>query len=409
MKVLLVNTSDQAGGAAVACRRLMEALADDGVEVRMLVRDKSTSDSRIATVKAPWQKAVERLLLLPFMGFSWKRSWGIDTNILGADITATEAFQWADVVHLHWVNQGMISMRELEKIVRSGKKVVWTMHDAWCSTGGCHLTLDCEHYKTGCRDCSLVSKPFGNALIHRSWQQKSHLYEHAHIHFTSCSNWLRSNAKASLLMKDQKICVIPNPIDGRIFHKTDKTAARQQLNLPADRRLILFVAQYISNPYKGVRYLVDAINMLSQGKDCGNLGVMIMGSRGESIAQLIKDVPVYDLGYQTSPHDIARIYNAADVFVLPSLSENLPNTIMEAMACGVPSVGFNIGGIPEMIDHMENGYVAEARNVNLLAEGITYCLNEANQQRLSDACISKVADNYSQKAVSKRFIQIYSE
>lgn len=392
LRVLLVNTSENVGGAAIACRRLMDALALSGVEVRLL-----TAPRR----RGLWCKAVERLMLLPFMGMSWRRSWSIDVNWLGTDITDTEEFRWADVVHLHWVNQGMLSLGQIEKIACSGKKVVWTMHDVWNATAVCHLTLDCMQYKEGCRDCPRTV----SALARHTWRRKQRLYSKGRIVFTTCSQWLRRQALDSLLMKDAEVHAIPNPIDSRIFHPSDRAAARRELGIEdMEQHIVLFVAQRLDNPYKGVRYLIDAMRML---KDKGNIALAIMGSNGSEVAAELPGIKTYDLGYQSDPHRIAQIYAAADVFVLPSLSENLPNTIMEAMACGIPSVGFNIGGIPEMVEHKRNGYIARVRDAKDLADGITYCISPDNKAMLSTACTNKVEKMYSQKAVAERFMDIY--
>lgn len=394
MRILLVNTSDSIGGAAIACRRLMDALTLSGVEVRMLNAPRR---------RGLWCKAVERLMLLPFMRFSWRKSWSIDVNWLGTDITKTEEYQWADVIHLHWVNQGMVSMHQLRQLAKGGKPLVWTMHDIWNATAVCHLTLDCHQFKGQCNECPMTC----HALARHTWRQKQRLYATAPIRFTTCSEWLRSQAKESGLMHDQDITAIPNPIDTSIFCPADRKAARHAVGIDdTDRPLVLFVAQYLNNPNKGARYLIEAMRMLSARQ---NVGLIIMGSNGSEVAAALPGVTIYDLGYQNRPEHIAKIYAAADVFVLPSLSENLPNTIMEAMACGIPSVGFRIGGIPEMIDHRHNGYVAEPRNAESLAEGIAYCISPEHSPTLSSACIRKVEQTYSQKAVAECFIELYSK
>lgn len=398
MKVLLVNTSDSIGGAAIACRRLMDALTRNGVEVRMLNAPKR---------RGLLCKAIERVMLLPFMGFSWKKSWTIDVNWLGTDITDTEEFRWADVVHLHWVNQGMLSIAQISRIAKSGKRMVWTMHDVWNATAVCHLTLDCTKFTDRCAGCHITK----SRLADHTWQRKRRLYESSDITFTTCSEWLRGQALQSGLMRDQRVVAIPNPIDTSIFHPSDRTEARKALfntqHPTPNTQLILFVAQRLDNPFKGATYLIEAVKQAATKNP--DIGVMIMGSNGSELAALLPGIKTYDLGYQSDPHRIARIYAAADVFVLPSLSENLPNTIMEAMACGVPSVGFRVGGIPEMIDHRKNGYVAEYRNADDLCNGILYCLNPDNQQHLRDNCLCKVEQTYSQTAVANRFMDIYKE
>lgn len=382
MKVLLVNTSDSIGGAAIACRRLMDALTRSGVEVRML-----TAPRRRGFVC----KALERIMLLPFAGFSWRKSWTIDVNWLGTDIIGTDDFGWADVIHLHWVNQGMLSVGQIGKIAHSGKRVVWTMHDLW-------PTESIHHYH------SPSQEPGGliNWLSRHTMQRKLSAYGNSGVRFVTCSQWLMRQAMGSPLLKGNSIVSIPNPIDIAVFHRTDKAAARRSLGIPQDCRLVLFVSQKLTDERKGARYFIEAVNGLT------DVHVAVMGAGGEAIAAALS-CPTHVLGYVSGQQKIAAIYNAADVFVLPSLNDNLPNTIMEAMACGVPCVGFDIGGIPEMIDHHRNGIIAEPRNAAQLRSGIDYCLAPVNHQRLSDDCLRKTREAYSQKAVADKFIEVYSK
>lgn len=387
MRVLLVNTSEDIGGAAIACRRLMDALTRNGVEVRMLTAPK----------RRGWLcKAVERVMMLPFVGFSWRRSWTIDVNWLGTDITGTEDFKWADVIHLHWVNQGMLSVSQIGKIAHSGKRVVWTMHDLWPTEG-------VWHYKETPPLPSLGEGVAGGLirwLNGSTLKRKLRAYGDSGVRFVTCSRWLMRQAEDSPLLNGNSIVSIPNPIDTEVFCRQDKAAARKALGIPADCRLVLFVSQKLTDERKGARYFVEALNQMT------DVHVAVMGGSGEEIASVLR-CPTHVLGYVSGQQKIASIYNAADVFVLPSLNDNLPNTIMEAMACGVPCVGFNIGGIPEMIDHLRNGFIADARNVAQLCEGIRYCLHPDNHQRLSDDCLRKTKETYSQQAVANRFKEVY--
>ena len=188
----------------------------------------------------------------------------------------------------------------------------------------------------------------------------------------------------------------------------DKAEARLRAGLPADKHLILFVSQKVTDERKGMKYFVEAIDKLVAQypavKD--NTAIAILGGHSEEVTLTL---PSYSLGYVSDEKRIVDIYNSVDVFVLPSLEDNLPNTIMEAMACGVPSVGFKVGGIPEMIDHQKNGYVANYRDTNDLAQGIHWVLEEADKELLSQACLQKVSHNYSQHAVALRYIEVYNQ
>jgi glycosyltransferase involved in cell wall biosynthesis len=181
------------------------------------------------------------------------------------------------------------------------------------------------------------------------------------------------------------------------------------MHLPLDKKLILFVSQRVTQTIKGMDYMVEACNKLAA--DHPELkeqwGVVVMGGHADEIAEQFQ-LPVYPLGYVNNTRAIVQAYQAADVFVIPSLSDNLPNTIMEALACGVPCVGFNVGGIPEMIDHQKNGYVAKYRSADDLAAGIYWTLHEADHQQLSREAVNKVERNYSQQSVAVKYIEVYT-
>ncbi len=413
MRVLIVNTSERTGGAAVAAGRLVDALCNYGVKAKMLVRDKETT--KLTVCALPGQKRCqlhflwERFVVWYHLMFQRKHLFDIDIANCGSDITRLPEFQEADVIHLHWINQGMLSLRNIRQILDSGKPVVWTMHDIWPATALCHLTLDCRRFETGCQSCRLLPK--GGAaddLSAQVWHRKQQMLSGHLVTFVACSQWLASEARKSALLQGQQVVSIPNTIDTRIYVPGIQAAARLLLGLPQEGRVILFASQRVTNRYKGMSYLVDACQRLSKlyPEQTKNLSVAILGGHAEEISGQLP-FRTYPLGYINDEHRIVAAYQAADVFVLPSLSENLPNTIMEAMACGVPSVAFHIGGIPEEIDHQQNGYVARYCDSDDLAEGIRWTLFEANHDVVRKACLQKVAQCYSQQSVAKSYYDLY--
>ncbi|MBQ7419835.1 MAG: glycosyltransferase family 4 protein [Prevotella sp.] len=413
MRVLIINTSERTGGAAVAAHRLMEALNNNGVKVKMLVRDKETNHLSVVALPKSWRLhwnfLWERFCVWLHLHLRRPHLFDIDIANTGTDITKLREFQEADVIHLHWVNQGMLSLRNIRKILDSGKHVVWTMHDIWPATAICHLTLDCRRFETTCQQCRLL--PGGgsaNDLSTKVWHRKQQMLEGQRITFVACSRWLSEEARKSALLKGQTITSVPNPIDTRLYHPLGKQKAREELGLPTDGRLILFVSQRATNPYKGMQYLEEACQWLvRQYPDMiKNTHIAILGGHAEEVTSQLP-FESHPLGYVNNEQQIVKVYNAADVFVLPSLSENLPNTIMEAMACGIPSIGFRIGGIPEEIDHLENGYVADYRDAVDLAKGIRWALDEADTEAVRKACLKKVARHYSQQSVAMHYIEVY--
>ena len=391
----------------------MEALNNNGVKAKMLVRDKETDRLTVAAV--PGQKWMqfyflwERFVVWLRLYFNRKHLFEVDIANCGADVTQLPEFQEADVVHLHWINQGMLSLKGIRKILNTGKPVVWTMHDIWPATAICHLTLDCRNFETQCAHCRLLpGSGSTNDLSTQIWKRKQQMLNDRQITFVTCSQWLAGEAQKSALLKGQRVVSIPNPIDTHIYTPKDKQQARQRVGLPTEGRIILFASQRVTNRNKGMGYLLEACRLLAEQypEKKEDITVAILGGHAEEIeGQLpFRTCP---LGYVNDEQRIVDIYNAADVFVLPSLSENLPNTIMEAMACGVPSVGFRIGGIPEEIDHQQNGYVADYCSSEDLARGIWWTLYEADHEAVRKACLQKVAHNYSQQSVANRYLEVY--
>ena len=408
MKVLIVNTSERTGGAAVAANRLMKALNNNGVKAKMLVRDKESEALTVVGLpKSPmlhWHFLWERFVIFSKLHFSKNHLFEIDIANTGSDITRLREFQEADIIHLHWINQGMLSLKGIRKILQSGKPVVWTMHDIWPATGICHLTLGCRYFGSQCANCKYL--PGGgscNDLAAKTWQKKHQVLADGSIYFVACSRWLESEAKASALLQGQKIANIPNPIDTHIYKKGNKQEARQRLGLPQDKKLILFASQRVTNENKGMSYLIDACRLLGDQYE-----VVILGGHAEEVVDQLP-MTAHPLGYVNDEQRIVDVYNAADVFVLPSLSENLPNTIMEAMACGVPCVAFKVGGIPEEIDHLKNGYVAAYRDAADLAKGIAWVLQEADYASLSQQAVHKVMQCYSQQSVAAKYLDVYQQ
>lgn len=407
MQVLIISTSDIHGGAAIAAYRLMNALnAHSGAEAKMMVRDKRSNNKNVIQVgckfQNKWNFYKERGMIFLKNRFSRENLFDVSIANTGISITDTPEFKQADIIHLHWINQGMLSLNEIGRILASGKKVVWTMHDMWAFTGICHHAGTCTHFHQSCGNCPYLKTASKNDLSHRIFQKKRSVYAQGKIHFVVCSNWLGNLAERSPLTKGHKIVSIPNPIDTQQYFPKDKTEAKQKFNLPADRKIILFAAAKASDKRKGIDYLIEAAKLIEEK----NLMFVIAGAKGDEIAQQLPGLSV-NIGYVDS-NKMPNLYNAADVFVTPSLQENLPNTIMESMACGTPCVGFNIGGIPEMIDHKKNGYIAEYRNAEDLANGLLWTLFETGSETLSANAREKVLAEYSQQKIANQYKEIYA-
>lgn len=414
MRVLIVNTSERIGGAAIAANRLMEALNNNGIKAKMLVRDKQTDQISVVPLDKSWFHALkfawERFCIFVANGFHKHRLFEQDLANVGTDITNLPEFKEADVIHLHWINQGFLSLDNIRAIARSGKPIVWTMHDMWPFTGTCHYSGECEKYKVECNHCPIIySGGSDNDISNKVFRKKESLFKETSIHFVACSKWLEGLAKESRLLVGQNICSIPNAINTHMFHPKNKKEARLKLHLPLDKKLLLFGSLKITDKRKGVDYLVEACRWIQEkyADISSDLAIVTMGHDGDAYKSLFS-FPVYSLDYVSQERALVEVYNAVDLYVTPSLQDNLPNTIVEAMACGVPCVGFQVGGIPQMIDHLHNGYVAEYKNAQDFANGIHWALLEENYKSLSDWATRKAVETYSESNVAKSYINVYN-
>ena len=420
MKILLINTSEKKGGAAIACQRLMNALNANSIEAKMLVRDKQTNNPKVASVNTngwkrllnKWRFLWERLVIFLHNGFSRSNLFRVSIANTGNDISHHPWVQEADILHLHWVNQGFLSIKNIEKLNSLGKPIVWTMHDMWPCTGSCHHSRGCNNYHTQCHNCFyILNGKKHKDIAHKTFQKKVPLFKTTNIQYITCSKWLKERAINNPFFSLSHCTNIPNPINISLYCPSSKTEARKLFNLPTENiKLVLFGAAKITDERKGIRFMIETCQLLSKNHlfDKDNFSLVVFGANSNAIADKVP-FNVYPLDYLSSTESIISLYNAVDLFVTPSLDENLPNTIMESMACGTPCVGFNTGGIPEMIDHKVNGYVANYMDTEDLANGIRWVLEEADYRQLSYNARKKVEKNYSETVVAEQYKRLYQK
>lgn len=414
MKILILNTAEHTGGAAVAANRLLRALLCSGVSATMLVRDRATDDPAVVSLDRGaarrWLNFLyfvwERLVIYLCNRLSKRNLFQVSIANTGINIRRTAAFREADVIHIHWINQGFLSLDEIARIIASGKRVVWTLHDLWPATAICHYPSDCVKYRTDCSACPMMSENPLVDLAKRVARRKGKI-DWQRVTFVGCSEWIARTARESVWLREARFVSIPNPIDTTLFRPIDRREARQRLGLPEEKRLILFAAAKLSDTRKGAAFLLEACRLLAAEME-GEMEIILMGSDATELSAL-SPVPVRALGYISGAEKLAEAYSCADLFVIPSLEDNLPNTIMEAMTCGTPCVGFRTGGIPEMIDHEVNGYVSASRDSADLARGIAWVLRHPEPGNLSAACREKVMRCYQESVVAKKYIALYQK
>ena len=412
IKVLLINTSESTGGAAIAAKRLLNALNKQAVKAKLFVKERQSDSADVVTKEAKFRYKLsflwERFVVWLGIGFNRSKLFQVDLANAGVDITREKAFQEADIIHLHWINQGMFSLHQLGQIITSGKLVVWTLHDMWPITGICHHARECNQYQSHCVKCPYLAFPFlPRDLSYRVFNKKKRLYLPYSLTFVGCSEWITQEAKKSALTKNQKAFSIPNPIPVDVYQPKDQILSKEKLSLPLDKILLLFGAVNVSDRRKGFDLFVKACSELkSNGYTPEELGIVVVGRHAEALKG-VSPFPVFSMGYVESTEQIVDIYNAVDLYITSSLEENLPNMIMEAMACGTPCVGFDVGGIPEMIDHQENGYVATYGDITDLAIGIQWVLQKTGEKNLGEKARKKVVNSYSEEIVTSSYIELY--
>ncbi len=427
MKITILSTFDTQGGAAIAASRLNKTLNHKGLISNVLVQDKKGIDITTQSIANTWfqkKMALARFALdrLQFVFYEKSKDvrFSFSQATVGIDVSLHPLIQQSDVIHLHWINFGFLSLDSLEKLIKTNKPIVWTLHDMWAFTGGCHYAGDCENYLKSCGNCvPFLKNPSDTDLSNQVWQRKAEIFKNSNFTVVACSEWLVQKARQSNLLQGKTILSIPNPIDTKVFYPIDKTLARKHFGLSPDKQYILFAAAKVDDVRKGFTYFEKALSMLdirfsmfgsSSNPNIesrkSNIELMIFGKAQASDFERLP-FKVNLLGQLSDLDSITKAYSAASVFVIPSLEDNLPNTIMESLACGTPVVGFEIGGIPEMIDHLQTGYLAKYKSANDLAKGIQYVLQEPDYQVLCDNSRKKVLENYSEEVVAEKYKKIY--
>lgn len=398
MKVLFVNTTVHTGGASIACQRLKHALETRGHEVRLMVRDDRKIINRLRFV---W----ERLCLL--LHIPYARVFSIDDGRCGTDITKTADFAWADAVHLHWVNQAMLGISDIDRLLQrcqeTGRRVVWTMHDIWAATGVCHLPGECLRWQHGCGECPLLRHGGKHDISASTYHRKRQAYGDAELTFVTVSRYLCETAKLSPLISQHPVVAIPNPLDTEFF--SPGPSQRAALQLPMDKKLLLFVAYNINDRNKNLELVRQAVATMDATRR-DRMAIVAVGKNATQWKERFA-CEVFPFEYVSDRETMRGIYRSCDALVIPSKMDNLPNTVAEAKACGLPVVGSHVGGIPEMVRHEEDGYLFTSEDVPSLCKGLTFVLDHPDTAALSRAAREDAVRQYSEENVAQRYEALY--
>lgn len=413
MNPLLLNTYDNVGGAAIATYRLHRGLRSIGVDSRLMVMHKDKDDQ---TVIGPMPQSRLKNRIASFYARRDElvtRHYQASGNKYFSPARCADklAFQVGvfnpDLVHLFWVNSGFM---KIETLRRFNKPIVWTLHDMWPFTGGCHYDDECGRFRQSCGSCPILDSVSDHDLSRQIWKRKQQSWGDVPIVVVATSHWLAEMARASTVFKDKRIEVIPNGLDTDKYKPLDKRAAREAYGLPQDKNLILFSAMGATvDKRKGNHLLVPALKKIAQAGWGERSELIIIGATAPDNPPDF-GMKTHYMGHLNDEMSQILLYSAADVTVAPSMQENLSNTVMESLACGTPVVAFNIGGMPDMIDHQYSGYLASPFELDDLAAGMMWVLeNKTRYDMLSQHARKTVLERYELKTVSNQYVALYQD
>lgn len=374
-KTLIVSYSDYQGGAARAAYRLFQCLTSQNIEINMLVDTKGTDDWRITGPKNKLDDGIARIRARIEMQIA--KLQGTSNKVLhspgliGSNALKSINNSDVNVVNLHWVNNGQLSIRQIGKIKHP---IVWTLHDMWPFTGSEHYSDDTDlarwikGYTVGNRPISHT----GLDIDRLSWKLKKHYWK-SPIHVVAPSAWLAQCATRSKIFSNSNIRTIPNAIDLTVFKPISQEFSRNCLNLPPKKKLILFGALGGSkDPRKGWDLLQPALKSI--GSRTSNVEAIVFG-QAEPKASINIGMPIRWIGHVSDDQTLALLYNSADLMIVPSRQENLPQSATEAQSCGCPVVAFDRTGLPSAVQHINTGYLASEMDSKNLEHGIEWILN----------------------------------
>jgi glycosyltransferase involved in cell wall biosynthesis len=411
MKILHISTHDINGGAARAAYRLHTGLQDIGLQSQMLVQEKYSNDKTVIAPKIRLFQGIAKAKLtvesLPLKLYRQKKNTPFFTQWLPDRVIPKVAQINPDIINLHWISGGFM---QIETFAKMKRPLVWTLHDMWGFTGGCHVTGECDRYKVSCGACPQLNSGNEWDLSRWVWQRKVKAWKNLNLTLVSPSSWLAECARSSSLFQNLRIEVIPHGLDTQKYRPINQHFAREALNLPQDKKLILFGAiEATSDRNKGFHLLQPALQELSKSGWKDDLEVVIFGaSQPENPPDL--GFKTHYLGHLHDAISLATVYSAADVMLVPSLQESFGQTASESFACGTPVVAFNSTGLKDIVDHQQNGYLAKPYEVEDFAKGISWVLeNEQRLQKLSFYARGKAEQEFTLELQACRYSALFQE
>ena len=412
MDIVHLNTSDVSGGAARAAHRLHRGLRQGGEDSRMFVKSKSSEDDTVdawtpngSIFNGLKDRIKRRWLSRRFQKYRETRPDGLEIFSQARTVhghRVVDSIPDADVYSLHWIN-GFID--PLPFFRATDQPIVWTLHDMNPFTGGCHYNVGCRKFEQQCGACPQLGSTDENDLSRSAWTRKRKAYRHAldtgQLHIVALCEWMAEEVKSSALLSEAPVHTIPNGLDHRTFCPRETRGIRRALEIPSDHRIILFVAQSVRNRRKGFDLLAEALGVLEQE----DVTLLSIGGKEPDLETTLSH---RHLGTIESDLLLSVFYSLADLFIIPSRQDNLPNTVLESMACDTPVVGFDTGGIPDMVRPGETGWLAETGNVRALRQAIEQALaDDSEREQRGQRCRAVVEEEYTLERQARQYQKLY--
>lgn len=409
MKVTILSHSDRLGGAAVVTYRLMRALRKLGVEARMVVFTKHTYDDNVQRISSRFMRTQkflwERLRIFLANGMNRDTLFQVSIANTGCSVSSHPWVREADVVMLSWVNQGLVSLHELDKLVALGKPLVWTMHDMWNLTGICHHSRGCERFMEECGNCPFLRSGSLRDLSHKVWERKKKIYSRNNITFVPVSSWLAKQCARSSLLKDAKVETIPNAFPAETYY-TRPRATRPRLPIDYTRKLIMMGAARLDDPIKDLPTAVKAFNHIFLTRpDIANSSMAVFFGDLRNPAILDEMMfPYVHIGHVSDESVLRELYALSSVVLSTSLYETLPGTLIEGQAAGCLPVTTGQGGQADIIDHLINGYITPDHSPEEIAKGIIWALENVPDRA---ALHSNIESRFDAPVVAQRYVDLF--
>lgn len=402
MNVIHLTTSVSKNSA---CARINDALRSQGVDSKILVLKQNNDYEFEIPIKHKYKKKlngiftyIEKKYINSKKGYD-KPTFSVSLNSIG--LNGIEEIKRADIINIHWCNWGLLSIKDIYRLSKMKKRIVWTMHDSWGFTGGCHVRYGCEKYIKGCNNCPMLGSKRRRDISYLIWNLKKKYYKKSNFAVIVPSKIHKEFAEKSELLDGKEISVVSNPISNKIFKQINKTIARNILELPNDKKIILFGAVNPKNKYKGSEYLIKALKLYKVKNNIDNINIVVFGAN--------KFNELMEIGYNVTCVGTIRsevhmnlLYSASDLFISPSLEESFGQTFLESIASGTPCIGFKNTGAEDIIISGKNGYLADYKDCDDLEYGIEYFIDNSRKVIFD-------IEKFSYQNIARKYINIYEQ